>query len=110
MALRNYLILRRPQSGRLEGRTTIIQFETGIPPGPVDARLPSETQSCGPRESALRRRLVISPGHRWRGVCRRNGGAFWPAAVGRAAAPFGAPDPALAAPNAALGRCRRRGL
>src|SRR6266478_1350641 len=32
MALRKNLILRRPQSGRLEGRTTVIQFETETPP------------------------------------------------------------------------------
>src|SRR5258708_22237081 len=31
MALRRNLILRRPQSGRLEGRTTFIQLETETP-------------------------------------------------------------------------------
>src|SRR5260370_22042894 len=31
MVLRKTLILRRPETGRLEGRTTLIQLETGTP-------------------------------------------------------------------------------
>src|SRR5216684_7654104 len=51
IALRKDLILRRPQSGRLEGRTRLIQLQTetlpalaGWPPGGYNARMRRPTR------------------------------------------------------------------
>ena len=50
MALRKNVILRRPQSGRLEGRTRAIQLETetlpGFPSGRGRARFAERENSC----------------------------------------------------------------
>ena len=50
MVLRKNLILRKPQSGRLEGRTRIIQFETQTPPlggsGAMSALAPLASVWC----------------------------------------------------------------
>src|SRR5712691_3475019 len=59
MALRKNLILRRPQSGRLEGRTLPIQLETKPPPGRVDARVSPEHYRVG-RVNLLRAVTLLS--------------------------------------------------